>query len=115
MSQSSIHFQPIKGQAVPRLFVANDGEGRYRVTFFKSAFNTNQDIERVPNTNIFILGGEATKQLLANLLSEHGRPTVNEMVSGGITGRPYTHLRAYLNITAHSQHDSYRAREPEPM
>ena len=86
------------------LYTAESGDDRNRIIFVRSAGNLDPSLERVPNTNIILIGGENTKQQLTDLLTEHGRPTVNEMIVGGITGRTYTHLRAFLKVRERANH-----------
>lgn len=86
------------------LFTAESGDARNRIIFVRSTGSLDLSLERVPNTNIILIGGEATKKQLTDLLTEYGRPTVNEMIQGGITGRTYTNLRTFLKIRERANH-----------
>lgn len=84
------------------LSVATDGDGKDRVLVFRK-ITANQDLIRIPGTNIILIGGNETLTELKNLLKEHGRKTLNDLIPGGISGSTHTKLRAHLNITEHSE------------
>lgn len=54
--------------------------------------------EHAADTNIVIIGPK-TKGELIRLLTDHGRPTVTELIPNGMGSQTYTKLRKYLGLT----------------
>lgn len=90
----NLQFTPIPGY---NLQVSTSGELQSRVLIFRSN-DISGPWERVEGTQIIIVGTEAKKELF-RLVSNHGRPTANEIIPGGIAGRAYPALRKHLQLT----------------
>ena len=82
------------------LKVYTDGTGQGRILIFSHDDQQNDLIERVPGSNILIIGSKPTRDALKQLMKSHGRPTMAKLIPGGIAGNAYPALRAYLGITA---------------
>lgn len=79
------------------LQVSTSGELQSRILIFRSD-DISGPWERVDGTQIIIVGSEAKKELF-RLVNNHGRPTANEIIPGGIAGRAYPALRKHLGLT----------------
>lgn len=90
-----LNFVPIQHF---NLSICNSGESHGRIIIFKTKNgNDGGEWERVEGSQIIIVGKEA-KLELQKLVQIYGRPTINEIIPGGIAGRAYLALRKHLGI-----------------
>jgi len=67
-----------------------------RIRIFRAKpFDTVLHIE---STNILILGRTAEQELF-RMITDHGRPTVHELIPDGISGSTYTSIRRHFGLT----------------
>ena len=90
---TNIKFTPIEGY---NLEVGNASpSARKRIIIFRRL--PYDHVEHISNTNVLLIG-QSAKVELHRLLSEHGRPTVYELVPGGISSSTYTAMRKHLGF-----------------
>jgi hypothetical protein len=79
------------------LYVASSGERQGRIIIFRSDADEKDNWERIPETQIIIVGKEAKKEL-HRFVKNHGRPAANDLIPGGIAGRAYPALKKALGL-----------------
>ena len=95
VESGQMKFHKIEGYD---LEVGNAAQGsRNRIMLIRS-LPINNYFEHVTDTNI-VLAGSKTKGELHRLLSDHGRPTVKEMIPGSMGSQTYTKLRKFLGLS----------------
>lgn len=76
------------------LEVASFGERNSRILIFR--VGDVDSWEQVADKRVLLVGGEPVKRELRRLLSEHGRPSLNQRIPGGISGSVHTALRRHV-------------------
>lgn len=74
------------------------GSANERVLILRLVSGGDDVWEQVVGTRIVLVGGWAIKQELKRLLIRHGRPTLNEMIPGGMNGRTHTTMRKFVGL-----------------
>lgn len=91
--KGNIDFQKIEKYNIEVGSVLNKPR---RIILFRSA--PYEHMEHIPNTNVILIGQNTAKEL-HRLMTDYGRPTVSEMIPGGIPSSTYTAIRRYLGLS----------------
>ena len=94
-ASTEVKFENIEGY---NLQVGNANQSRsQRIMIFRGLPPFDNFIH-VTATNV-LLSGQGVQQEMRRLFSNHGRPTLIEMIPGGISGKTHTKLRAFLGLS----------------
>ncbi len=80
-----------------KIEAASFGERNSRVLVFRVAGG--DDIwEQVTGKRVLLIGGAVARREIKRLLSDYGRPSLQNRIPGGISGSVHTALREYVGL-----------------
>lgn len=89
-----MQFKAIRGY---RLEVGSTGHSNGRMLVFRLIGGVDEWAQ-IGNARVFLIGGDSAKHELKRLLSDVGRPTLQERIPDGISGSVHTTLREYVGL-----------------